>query len=198
VFLAALALPVACTGEPDDRGGESGPSAAIEGFDASPQAGFEPEAKLALAIVTAPEASRAAALELIGSEDPDARIAAVYALSVTLRAEDAEVLAPILDAADPGERVLAAAGMAAVGDRRAIPILIAALGEDAPLPFGSPPARVWDKARFALLRSTGQDLGLGNATTVAEAAATIPDWNAWWADAEATFELVETADPMGR
>lgn len=195
--LAALALPVSCTGGPTAQGGEVGPAAAIRGFDTSPEAGFAPEARLALAIISNPEATHDAALELVESEDPDVRIAAVYALSVTLQPEDAEALVPLLDATDPAERVLAAAGMLAIGDSRAVPVLIAALGEEAALPFGSPPARVWEKARFALLQSTGEDLGLREATTASESAATIPAWEAWWSDVEASFEVVPAPDPFG-
>ncbi len=197
VFIATLALLGACTGGPSDEGGEAGPAAAIEGFDASPDAGFAPEARLDLAIVSEPGATRTAALELIGSDDPDVRIAAVYALSVTLRAEDAEVLAPLLQADDPRERVLVAAAMLAVADPRAVPILIDALVEDAALPFGSPPARVWEKARFALLQFTGQDLGLRDAATASEAAATIPAWESWWQGAGSSFEIVPVPDPFG-
>lgn len=195
-ILAALALPVACTSGQSDQGGEVGPAAAIEGFDASPEAGFAPEARLSLAIVSDPEATHDAALELVGSDDPDVRMAAVYALSVTVRPEDADALAPFLEATDPGERVLAAAGMLALEDSRAVPVLIAALGEEAVLPFGSPRAAVWEKAKFALLRSTGQDLGLREATTASEAAATIPAWEAWWADAGSTFEVTSAPDPF--
>jgi hypothetical protein len=197
VFIAALALLGACTGGANGGAGDVGPAAAIEGFDASPGAGFAPEARLDLAIVSEPGATRSAALELIGSDDPDVRIAAVYALSVTVQTADAEVLAPLLEAADPGERVLVAAAMLAVGDARAVPVLIDALAEDAALPFGSPPARVWEKARFALLQFTGQDLGLRDATTAAEAAATIPAWESWWVGAEASFAVVPAPDPFG-
>lgn len=190
-MLLVLALGAACT-----KGGPVGPAAAIDEFDTSAKAGFGPRARLSLALVTDPEATRMAALERLKSEDPDVRIAAVYALSITLRPEDADALAPVLKASDPGERVLAAAGMLAVEDRRAVPVLIEALGEDAALPFGSPRARVWEKARFALLQFTGQDFGLREATTGSAAAATVPEWKAWWAQAEASFEVIRAPDPL--
>ncbi len=194
VVVLALGL-VGCVGGDDSD--EDGPRAAIEGFDTSVQEEFGPRARLNLALVTDPDATRAAALDLLGSEDPDVRIAAVYALSVTARPEDASALEPVLESADPGERVLAAAGLLALEDARSVPVLIQALGEDAALPFGYPAARVWEKARFALLQSTGQDLGLREATTAAEAAATIPAWEAWWEDAEASFEVVPAPEPFG-
>lgn len=195
---SAIVLLVLCLGTACGGGGEVDPAAAIEGFDTSPEAGFGPRARLNLAMVAEPEGSREAALERLESEDPDVRIAAVYALSVTLKPEDADALAPILEASDPGERVLAAAGMLAVEDARAVPVLIEALGENAIIPFGSPPARVWQKARFALLQFTGQDFGLREATTAEEAAAVVPKWESWWAESEATFEVVRAPDPFGQ
>jgi hypothetical protein len=181
----------------DDRGGEK-PLAAIEGFDTAPEAGFGPRARLNMALISNPEATRQAALDRIESTDADVRIAAVYALSVTLHLDDANTLASLLESPNSGERVLAAAGMLAVGDKRAIPVLIGELDDDAVLPFGSRPARVWEQARFALLQSTGQDFGLRKATTAAEAAATMPAWQAWWTRAETSFAIVPARDPFGR
>lgn len=194
LLVLGIAL-VGCRGGRDDRGATSA-RAAIEGFDIS-DSGFESRALLSLAIVTEPEETREAALDLLESDDPAVRIAALYALSVTARPEDADALASGLEFADPGERVLAAAGLLAAADPRAIPSLIQGLGEDSALPFGFPPPRVWESARFALLQSTGQDLGLRAATTAAEVAATIPAWEAWWAEAEASFEVVSAPDPLG-
>jgi HEAT repeat protein len=191
--LLLLLLCAACGG---DEGGD--PAAAIDGFDTSAEAGYGPRARLNIAIVAEPEATREAALERLESEDPDVRVAAVYALSITLTAEDANALVPLLESSDPGERVLAAAALLALEDDRALPVLIESLGEDVAIPFGSPPARVWEKARFALLQSTGQDFGLREATTASEAAATVPQWEAWWAEAEATFEIIRAPDQFGQ
>jgi hypothetical protein len=188
--VVALALVlVGCTGGEDGESSDDA-RAAIEGFDASPEAGFGPNERLGIALIAHPEETHEAALDLLASGDPDVRIAAIYALSVGVRPEDAEALAPILKASDPGEQVLAAAGLLAVGDARGIPVLIQALGEDAILPFGAPPAHVWEQARYALLQSTGQDLGLGAATTAEEAAATVPAWESWWSEVEGSFEVV--------
>lgn len=188
-LLVVLGLALGgCSG--GDNGGAEEPLAAIEGFDAAPDAGSWPRSRLNTAVLAEPDASRKAALDRLKSEDPDVRIAAAYALSITLKPEDADVLAPLLGSPMPGERVLAAAGMLAIGDRRAVPILIDALGVEDRLPFGSPRLRTWEQARFSLLSFTGQDFGLRDATTAQEAAATAPEWESWWATAKTSFKLV--------
>jgi HEAT repeat protein len=149
-------------------------------------------------VLAEPEATREAALDHLESQDADARIAAAYALSITLQPDDADALAPLLESTSPGERVLAATGMLAVGDGRAVPVLIAALEVEDPLPFGSPPLRVSEQARFALLSFTGQDLGLREAATTGAAAATAPEWESWWASAEDSFKVVRAPGLVGR
>jgi HEAT repeat protein len=131
------------------------------------------------------------------SEDPDVRIAAIYALSITLEPGDADALARVLESSNAGERVLAAAGMIAAGDGRAVPVLIDALGIKDPLPFGAPRLRVWAQARISLLSFTGQDFGLRKSATAEESAATQSDWEAWWAEAGASFEVVRTPSRFG-
>jgi HEAT repeat protein len=187
LVLLILLLAGGCGGSDDVA---ADPSPAIESFDAAPEAGSHPRSRLNTAVLTEPEASREAALDHLESEDPDVRIAAAYALSITLEPDDADALAPLLESASSGERVLAASGMLAVGDGRAVPVLIAALDAEDPLPFGSPPVRVWEQARLALLTFTGQDLGLRKAATARKAAATVPGWESWWASAKDTFEVV--------
>jgi hypothetical protein len=192
VTLLVLAQGTACV-----KGGgsaEADPAAAIEGFDATAEAGSRPRSRLDTALLAAPGASREAALAHLEAKDPDVRIAAVYALSLTVKAEDADALASLLNSRDSAERVLAAAGMLSLGDGRGVPPLIGALGIEDPLPFGDPPLRVWEQARFALLRSTGQDFGLGEAATAEAAVATARDWESWWADAEASFEVVRAPE----
>jgi HEAT repeat protein len=194
--LVIASLGSAC-GHADTPADKVDPVVALERFDAAPDAGSSSRARLDSAILSARDATRKAALARLTSEDPNVRIAAVYALSLTLRAEDAEALAPVLQSSDPGERVLAASGMLSVGDGRAVPPLIEALELEAALPFGAPATRVWEQARFALLSFTGQDLGLRDAATVDAAAATAPEWEAWWSDAEASFEVVRPPDRFG-
>jgi HEAT repeat protein len=187
LLLLLLCLAAGCGGGSEHA---VDPSAAIEDFVTAPEAGAGPRSRLNAAVLTEPAASREAALESLESESPDVRIAAAYALSITMKPEDAEALAPLLESADAGERVLAGAGMLAVGDKRAVPVLVAALGLEDPLPFGSPPLRAWEQARFALLSFTGQDFGLRNAATAQEAAATAEEWSSWWTTAEGSFEIV--------
>jgi HEAT repeat protein len=171
--------------------------AAIEGFDVAEPANVGSRAALTIMILTEPESTRATAKNLVGSDDPDVRLAAIYALSITLSSVDVDALSPILESIDPRERVLAAAGLLAVGDARAVPVLIASLEDETPIALGFPPVHVWERARVALLQATGEDFGLSEAATATAAAATIPDWEAWWAGAEADFHVVPAADPFG-
>jgi hypothetical protein len=190
--LLFVALVTACGN--GGGGASADPTAAIEGFDSSSQAGSRPRSRLNTAVLAEPGAIRKAALANLEAEDPDVRIAAVYALSLTLKPEDANALAPLLESRDPRERVLAAAGMLSQGDRRAAPVLIKALGIGDPLPFGAPPLRVWEQARVALLSFSGQDFGLSKADTAQEAEATAPKWEPWWSKAEASFEVVRAQE----
>lgn len=194
--LLIVLLAVGCGGGSDD--GVVDPSAAIETFDAAAEAGSRPRSRLNAAVLAEPDATREAALDLLESQDPDVRIAAAYALSITLQPDDADALAPLLESDSSGQRVLAAAGMLAVGDGRAVPVLISALEVEDPLPFGSPPLRVWEQARFALLSFTGQDLGLREAATAKDAAATAPEWESWWTSAEGSFEVVRAPGLVDR
>jgi hypothetical protein len=192
--LLLLAFGTACGSGGGDT--EADPPAAIEGFDTSDRAGSPPRSRLNSAVLARPDASREAALAQLDAEDADARIAAAYALSLTLEPEDADAFAPLLQSRDSGERVLAAAGMLSLGDRRAVPVLIESLGVEDRLPFGAPPLAVWEKARAALLAFSGQDLGLRAADTAGEAEATARAWESWWADAEASFEVVRAPGPF--
>jgi hypothetical protein len=195
LVLLILFLAVGCGGSDDTA---VDPSVAIESFDAAPEAGSHPRSRLNTAVLVEPDASREAALDHLESEDPDVRIAAAYALSITLQPDDADALAPLLESASPDERVLAATGMLAVGDGRAVPVLIAGLDLEDPLPFGDPPVRVWEQARFALLSFTGQDLGLREAASAQDAAATAAEWESWWASAEDSFEVVRAPGLVDR
>ena len=181
----------------DDRGG-GGTRAAIEGFDTSPEAGFGPRARLNRALISDPEATRQAALESIESKDADVRVAAVYTLWVALHPNDANTLASLLESPNSGERVLAAAGMLAVG----------AEGDPSPHPGAGrrscPAIRFSSGSRLgasAVRPSSIQRAGLrasAEATTAAEAAATMPAWQAWWTRAETSFAIVPARDPFGR
>ena len=176
---------------------DAGVVAAIEGFDVVEAANVGSRAALTIMILTDPESTRATAKNLVGSDDADVRLAAIYALSITLSSGDVDALSPSLESTDRRERVLAAAGLLAVGDARAVPVLIASLDDDTPMALGFPPVHVWERARVALLQATGEDFGLGEAVTAEAAAATIPDWELWWAGTEDDFHVVAVADPFG-
>lgn len=180
----------------DDPRAGIDPVAAIEDFDGSSAADWS-RASLNTAVLVDPSGSRDAALERLDTEDPDTRIAAVYALSITLTTDDGDALAPLLESESAAERVLAAAGMVGIGDPRAVPVLVEALSVDDLLPFGAPPLRVWEQARWSLLTFTGQDFGLAHATTAEMASATTAEWEAWWAEAEGSFEVVRAPGRFG-
>jgi hypothetical protein len=194
VTLLLLALGTAC----GSSGGRAvDPTAAIEGFDPTAETQRRSRSDLNTAMLAERDATREAALSHLDASDSDVRMAAVYALTLTLRPGDASTLAPLLKSPRPAERVLAASGLLALGEGRAVPVLIDALGIDEPLPFGAPPVRVWEQARLALLSFTGQDFGLQKARGVERAKASVPRWRAWWAGARASFEVVRAPGRFG-
>jgi HEAT repeat protein len=200
--VAVVSTPAASTTQVAEVESTSVPSdaevlEAIEGFDVSEPANVGPRAALTISILTDPESTRTTAKNLVVAGDPDVRLAAIYALSTTLTPADVDALLPILESADPQERVLAAGGLLTVGDARAVPVLIALLAEETLIALGFPPVPVWERARVALLNATGQQFGLREATTAEAAAATIPDWEAWWAGAAGDFHVVLAEDPFG-
>jgi HEAT repeat protein len=196
-----LALPVAlalsaCAGGAEDEGAPA-PRAAIEEFDSSPRTRAPGLAVLTRAVALDRAAARDAALDLLDAEDGDARLAAVYALGLVLQQGDAASLAPVLDRAAPGERLLAASALTSVGDRRGVPVLIEALDRDDLLPLGAGGIHAWQQARFALLAFTGEDLGLRAARTLTDASATKPSWQDWWAANASSFRVVRAPGRFG-
>jgi HEAT repeat protein len=169
--------------------GDVDPVAALEAFDSAPGPRARSFARLDTALIAEPAATRDAALTKLDAETRDVRLAAVYALGLTLEASDADRLTPFLESADVSERLLAATGMLSVGDARGVPVLIAALGSDDVLPLATP-IRAWEQARLSLLTFTGQDLGLREADRLRAAAATKARWEAWWTKTGDAFELV--------
>lgn len=195
--VVVVLLGAACGGggdgaKRDAAGDEVDVGAAIEGFDATAGDDFERRARLDRALLADPAASRLAALEHLTSGERDVRLASVFVLSQTLRPEDAGALAGVLESEDPAARVLAASAMLSVGDAGGVDVLIELLGARDEVPFGRPAREVWRHARFALLSFTGQDFGLREAGTAADAAATASDWGTWWVEAAPTFEVVRT------
>jgi hypothetical protein len=163
---------------------------AIEEFDSSTRARTRSLSRLTRAIVTDRAGVREAALDSLDAEEADARLAAVYTLGLVLEPPDADALASSLGAVEPGERLLAAAALASLGDGRGVPVLIAALDGSDLLPLSAGGVHAWQQARFALLAFTGRDFGLRAARTHAAAAATKSRWEAWWSANASSFRVV--------
>jgi hypothetical protein len=158
------------------------PEQAITGFDpsnaAAIQAGF-----LALnqSAHDNPTGLRQAALKHLGDSNTWVHYAAVYglALTVTPTQGSAEV-ATMLSATNLDDRLLAAGALAGIGDKRGLPVLIAALDQGDKLSFRDPPQPAFDFARAELLYFTTEDFGLRGSTDLASVAATKPAWLGWW------------------
>ena len=123
---------------------------------------------------------RKAALARISDNDPKTRYAALYALALSADEGNADALAEFLTSPVADERLLAAGAMAGIRDKRALPVLIAALDQNEPLLYRGAGERVYSFARKQLLWFTGQDFGLKAAETPEQIAATKPAWQGWW------------------
>jgi hypothetical protein len=128
-------------------------------------------------------ALRSAALAHLADkkDDPGTRYAALYALVMTADADNgAAELAGMLTSANVDERLLSAGALAGLGDKRSLPVLIAALDQQDELSYRAPPQRAYDFAQRQLLWFTNQDLGLKAAQTPEGIAAAKPAWEQWW------------------
>jgi hypothetical protein len=124
---------------------------------------------------------KAALAHLADKGDPDTHYAALYALVMTADADNgAAELAGMLTSANVDERLLSAGALAGLGDKRALPVLIAALDQQDELSYRAPPRRAYDFAQRQLLWFTNQDFGLRAAQTPERVAATKPAWAQWW------------------
>jgi len=124
---------------------------------------------------------KAALAHLADKNDPDTHYAALYALVMTADADNgAAELASMLTSANVDERLLSAGALAGLGDKRALPVLIAALDQQDELSYRAPPQRAYDFAQRQLLWFTDQDFGLKAAETPEGIAATKPAWEQWW------------------
>ena len=94
---------------------------------------------------------RKAALAYIGDNDQKTRYAALYALALTAKQDDAEALAKFLTSPIADERLLAAATLASLRDKRALPVLIAALDRDELLMYRAPGERASTFAQKQLI-----------------------------------------------
>jgi HEAT repeat protein len=156
--------------------------AALEAFDGALQARHRSFSRLNAALAADPAATREASLSRLESGDRDLRLAAVYALGLSLEGGDADRLAPFLESGSEAERVLAATALLSTGDGRAVPVLIEALESEELLPFANP-TRVGEQARFALSSFTGESFGLDPAA-----------WRAWWDEVAGSFAVVRAPD----
>jgi hypothetical protein len=135
------------------------------------------------------EALRLVALEEVSSVDSDERWAAVYALSIVIQPGDAEGISTLerfLASDDLDERLAAADGLGAVGERSGIPVLIALLDSEETTDYVVIP--VWRVARGLLLARVDQDLGLVNAADGPAARSARPAWESWWAERGSSVE----------
>lgn len=188
----AAALVVAVTILVGSRGGGSNSKlTGLRDVDATDAvAGFDPSlnARTELALIHAaaeqdPEALRTIALDQLASNNSDVRWAALYALSVVVEPGDPESTAALmqsLGSADVDERLAAAGGLVAVGEKAAVPVLIAILESTETTQYIVMPS--WRVARGLLLTHVSQDLGLRGADTGRTAAAAKPAWQTWWAE----------------
>lgn len=181
IFIAGLVV-VCCAAVGNCRAADASasPEQLITGFANAPNinAAFY---DLSEAAVNNTAALRKAALAHLADKDPDTHYAALYALVMTADASNGAVeLAGMLTSANVDERLLSAGALAGLGDRRALPVLIAALDQQDELSYRAPPRRAYEFAQSQLLWFTNQDFGLKAAQTPAEIAATKPAWEQWW------------------
>lgn len=145
-------------------------------------------AQIHAAALDDPDGLRDVGLEHAHSSDAEVRWAALYALSLVVEPgdeESAEALRVALQSADLDERLAAAGGLVASGERSALPVLIELLGSGETTSYVRIPA--WRVARGLLLTSTSEDFGLRAADSAAAAASTAPAWESWWRDAGANL-----------
>ncbi|OLC41892.1 MAG: hypothetical protein AUH75_05430 [Gemmatimonadetes bacterium 13_1_40CM_4_65_7] len=133
---------------------------------------------------------RRAALRHLGDRDPRVHYAAVYGLALTATsASGSDQLVAMLTSSNVDERLLSAASLAGIGDRRGLPVLINALDEKRALAFRRPPQYGFQFAQAELLNLTAEDYGLKTATDETGVAAAKPAWQQWWASHQATLHL---------
>lgn len=192
VVATVIAVVVAVTIFVGSRGGGSdSKSTGLRDADAEDAvAGFDPSlnARTELALIHVaserdPAALRTIALDQLTSNNPDVRWAALYALSVVVEPGDSEgasALMQSLGSTDVDERLAAASGLVAVGEKAAVPVLIAILESSETTQYIVMPS--WRVARGLLLTHVNQDLGLRDADSGRTVAAAMPAWQTWWAE----------------
>ena len=189
-LLLAIAL-VACS-RSGENNGTATPEHAITAFDASEAHVGARIHDLNRAAAADPAALRKAALLHLHDGSPAVRYAALYGLMLTATAHEGSTeLAAMLPSANLDERLLSAATLAGIGDKRGLPVLIDALDNPEQLRFRDPPQPAFTFARAELLWLTDADLGLKTAPDLdaAKVAAAKPAWRLWWQENQATLHM---------
>ena len=128
-----------------------------------------------------PGSLRQAALAHLRDSSPTVHYAAVYSLALTVTpSQGTTEMVAMLGAVSIDDRLLAAGALTGIGDKRGLPVLIAALDIADQLSYRDPPQPAFDFARTELLFFTTQDYGLKSASDLAGVAATKPSWESWW------------------
>jgi hypothetical protein len=176
-LIVACVLLSACSG----KASAPSPDAAITGFDPSSSARDASFHNIALAIDEDATAMRAAALDHLNDSNANVHYAAVYTLAQTATSHEGMAqLEQMLTSPDTNERMLAAGSLLSLGDKEAIPVLIAALSSNDQISYWDPPLQAYGFARAELMFYTSNDFGLVKATTLSTASAAQPAWQKWW------------------
>ena len=178
LLVLLCALGWSCTqGSPPARS----PEDAIRSFQATDAGAPASLAALNQAARRDPAGLRAAALKHLNDADAGRHYAAVYSLAITVEpGKGVDELSTLLASPSLDDRLLAAGALAAIGDRRGLPVLIDALDNRQALSFRDPSQPAFEFAAAELRLLTGTDLGLGTGVDAAAVAAAKPRWQAWW------------------
>jgi hypothetical protein len=161
---ATLAVALLCAGCGGSSSSSSSGDGLIAGFRPSPQAFFRLNAES----TRHPADVRAAALAHLRDDDAASRWAAVYALGLTAtHSAGAPELRRLLSSRSVDERILSAAALAGIGDRRGLQSLVGSLNDHRKLLYRDPPQSAAELADAELRALTGLDLSS-------------PAWRSWW------------------
>jgi hypothetical protein len=152
--------------------------------------------KLNYLVIHRAAATRTVALGHLRSTKPAEHYAALYAFTLTARKQDGGTLASFLTSGNRTDRILAAAALTRLHDRRGVRPLIDSLSSSREVSFWSPPLAAWSFARVVLLEATGLDLGLRRATSAREANAASIAWRRWWGRKGASFQFPLSEVPL--
>lgn len=154
---------------------------AIRAFSEAPE---DPEVlfeTLDAQIRNSPREVEVAALSAMDSPEPEVRLAALYALSLTATTDRATAaLKEGLQETDITLRLLAAAGLISRGEPQAIPVLIEALHSNEPLVYSEPPRVAWVYGRMLLIQYVEPEFGLLAADDFESVGLAAEAYQAWW------------------